>query len=114
VTQLVQLPLWEWLALLLTVAIVVGPPSAYFGAKYGARQAIAICSARHGCAMVEERDRRETTQNLRAQLDSMHKADPELFARLKRAMNKALADTDPNLTAIPERPRADKDNEGNR
>ena len=108
-TQLVTLPLWEWLALIAGVVLGVGPPSAFFGSKH----AIKVCSGRHGCAMVEDAARESSTQNLRKELAAMHKANPELFSSLHRAMRKELAETGEH-PAIPENARAKKDEEGQR
>jgi hypothetical protein len=108
-TAAVAIPLW---ALVLLVAAT--PFTGWLGARQGARQAIALCSAHWGCAMVAEKKRIDDTQNLRKELDEMHAKAPDLFDRLNRAMRKALKDSDPNLAAIPERPRAKKDEDGQR
>jgi len=104
--QLVVLPLWQWLgmiaALLLVVTPSVGIPSAIIGFKMGVKKAIKICSAHWACPMNQEKQQEATTQDLSAQLKAMHEQDPDLFARLERARKRALADTDPNLPAVPE------------
>jgi hypothetical protein len=109
VTAAVAVPLW---ALILLVAAT--PFTGWLGARQGAKQAIALCSAHWGCAMKADEKRLTDTQNLRKELDDMHAKNPALFDQLNRAMRQALKDSDPNLAAIPERPRADKENEGNR
>lgn len=108
-TAAVALPIWALLCL-----VAATPLAGWLGARSGAKQAIAMCSAHWGCAMTAEKKRIDDTQNLRKELDEMHAKNPALFDQLNRAMRQALKDSDPNLAAIPERPRADKDNEGNR
>jgi hypothetical protein len=105
VNQLVVLPLWQWLAMIAILVAVVAPavgiPSAIFGYKRGARQAIAICSEHWECAMVQNAKRKSDTQNMRDQLEALHKAHPEILSA-RAAMQQALKDTDPNLPVIPE------------
>ena len=103
---LVVLPMWQWLGMIAAVVVVVAPsvgiPSAIIGFKMGMKKAIKICSAHWDCRMRLTEQQDATTQDLSAQLKALHEKDPDLFARLERARKRALADTDPNLPAMPE------------
>jgi hypothetical protein len=97
---LVILPLWQVLLGALGIAATVGFPSALLGARYGAKLAIEMCSKQQGCAMRVTEERKQTTQDLEAQLAALHLAHPEL-KEAREAMNRVLADTGEN-PAIPE------------
>jgi hypothetical protein len=108
---LVILPLWQVLLGALGIAATVGFPSALLGARYGAKLAIEMCARQQGCAMRAADERKQTTEDLEAQLAALHLKHPELKAA-REAMNKVLADTGEN-PAIPERrAQQDKDRDG--
>ena len=75
--------------------------------------AIRLCSETEGCALRIADEKKQSTHDLEAQLRALHLKYPEL-AKARRAMDAVLRDTDPNLTAVPDRPRAKKDEEGQR
>ena len=91
-TALVVLPLWQVLLGVLGIAALVGVPSAFFGAKYGARLAVELCAKQQGCAMRLGEERKHDTQNLEEQLRALHAAHPELKAA-RAAADRILRET---------------------
>ena len=106
-TAAVALPIW---ALLLLVAAT--PLAGWMGARQGAKQAIAMCSAHWGCAMRQDERRAQNTQDLQEQYDALQRAHPEL-AVLRKAANDAIKDTGDH-PAITDRSRAKPDEDGRR
>ena len=86
-TAAVALPLWALLCL-----VAATPLAGWLGARSGAKQAIALCSAHYGCAMQAENKRAADTQNLERQLAELREENPKL-AELRKAMREALKDT---------------------
>ena len=99
-TALVVLPLWQVLLGVLGIAALVGVPSAYFGAKYGAKLAVELCAQQMGCEMRIEKERKQDTQNLEEQLRALHSRHPELKAA-RAAADRILRETGEN-PAMPE------------
>ena len=107
-TAPVVLPLW---ALLLLVA---APTFAgWWGARKGAKQAIALCSAHWGCAMKQDEERTRTTQDLEEQLRKLHAEHPEL-KRVREATRVALAETGEHPVVPERRAQQDKDHDGHK
>ena len=90
------MPFSHWISWTTGILFVACSASAYVGAKL----AIRLCAKQNGCAMRIAKEKKQTTQDLREQLEALEKARPDLKQR-REAMEK-LADTDPNLPSIPE------------
>jgi hypothetical protein len=106
-TAAVALPLW---ALLLLVASA--PFTGWLGVRYGAKQAIVLCSSHWGCDMQASKRRDSDTHDLKKQLQALREAHPEL-ANLRKATADAFKDTGDHPT-IPDRSRAKPDEDGQR
>ena len=95
-TAAVVLPLW---ALLLLVAAT--PTAGWLGARSGAKNAIKLCSAHWGCAMMADKKRAEWQAGLVAQRTQTAESHPELIA-IREAADRALKDTGEGFPVIPE------------
>ena len=86
-TAAVALPLWSLLCLMAAT-----PLAGWLGARSGAKQAIALCSAHYGCSMQAEKQRASDTQDLERQLAELRTENPKLAA-MRKATREALKET---------------------
>jgi len=108
-TAAVALPLWS---LLLLVAAT--PAAGWLGARNGAKNAIKMCSAHWGCAMMADKKRKEWNEELVAKRTQTAESHPELAA-IREAAARALRDTGSDLPVVPERrPQQDRDRDGHK
>ena len=83
-THVVVLPVWQLLAIVAGIVLVVAPaigiPSAIFGARYGARMAIATCSQHWDCNMAKAEEREGWTRQLVRQHEELIREHPDALA----------------------------------
>jgi len=88
VTELVALPLWQILAMVAGIVLVVAPaigvPSAIFGARYGAKIAIELCSQQWDCNMRKAAVNKGWQKRLRRELDEAKREHPDVLAEQRR------------------------------
>jgi hypothetical protein len=115
-TELVAIPLWQLLTMVTSIVLVVAPaigiPSAVFGARYGAKMAIQVCSQHWDCNMTKASERVGWTKQLKRQHDELMREHPDALAIRRAAEDVDRAEQPKVDTRI--RAQQDVDNDGHK